>query len=332
MNRNFSQRFNSNSQSANTCSSICSVQQFYPVNGSFRYVDTDCVTMNRSKLPLIVSFRRNQSHCKAICSLDDSMRRPKYTSKHKSKLHYVQSGLVTHHSGSSMNLTGAAVGCGLCLEDKITPSHDVNKFNGDFDIIPFNISQKECIVNRQNSPIDSNSSDELYSLPLDRKSSEQSRSLCDFYNGNRYGSLKTGRRLKSSDDNKRAQRNASEIDLRRHCRDRESQSLFQAMQEKAHQLIGRHTVEQNKRTLPQVAYKSPYESPEMTASCKQLEKNLQQILADLILYPRSTDKKDRRRSFRSKSSNKRMNETQLEQRNEIMKSVSYPSLNRVINE
>ncbi|XP_055677776.1 dopamine receptor 2-like [Lutzomyia longipalpis] len=69
------------------------------------------------------------------------------------------------------------------------------------------------------------------------------------------------------------------------------QSIFHTVQEKAQQFVSRHVyIDFSGRR----SNRSPYDSPEMSNSSKQLEENLQKILEDVVLHPTKHAKPKRR--------------------------------------
>lgn len=269
-----SQRSNTNSCSANTCSSICTLS-----HPQLRYLDTELAQLKASKRPLVVSFKRIP---KEICS--------SYVSK--------------------KNLS-KPISENLSCKQTCRRSNDVRL--------------KIINTNRYGSFSSLNDKQFNRHLPQEKSrydlscSSKRGYDTCNFTNidkncdGNfpnhwtkKYKKIRQNKKENQLYHNKFPSSSSLSSDFNLHYKTScpkyiKKQSLFDCIHGQKFNHSGGFSFEQPK-TKKEIAlncsyYKSPYDSPEMTANCKLLEENLQQILEKLILYPKIVDKKNQNQSF-----------------------------------
>lgn len=270
--RDPSQRSNSNSCSANTCSSICTLS-----HTPLRYLDTELAQLKASKRPLVVSFKRIPKEIGVTYA-------PKSNSS-KTNIEEMSSKQNCRRSNDiRLNFFNTKrYGSLSSLNDKRFNQH---------------VPQKNT----------------SYGLPCHLEGGYDSKMFADIkkkYDGHspnrwikKHLKVERNRRDNQLHTNKLQSNSNLSGDFYVHCKISSSkhikkQSFFDCIHgQKSHD--ARDSFEQTK-TKKEIAYncsyyKSPYESPEMSANCKLLEENLQQILENLILYPK-IDRRNRNQSF-----------------------------------
>lgn len=251
--RNPSQRSNSNSFSANTCSSVCTIPQ-----QQLRYLETDLAYLKGTKRPLVVSFKRLPKDTRP--NTNESLLNGPMASVNFKKSNDMRLRIFDPNRRTS-----------------ITSISSVDQKS---------LTSKRLSDSPQSSPykiqIDPTHSSTLQNANLPKKQPKKilkatlKPKYCLFCYANE--------RVLSSTD--------LSTDSNFYCKQiKPNKTLLNCFQKNSPQFDYKHSDEYFRRDnshsfRPRIpsSDRSPYESPEMSANCRQLEENLQKILENLVLY------------------------------------------------
>lgn len=292
--RNPSQRSYSNSCSANTCSSICTLS-----HQPLRYLDNELAHLKASKRPLVVSFKRIPKEFNCTYSMNNNsssnvIKQQNINNEHLDNTNNKKRNDIrlkifhntNNNRSSSMN----------SLNDKRLHNNSTLLLNKTKTNLPCcskeaqyvnaNMSQNATITNgRKNSP--------------------------NLWTQKHFKIFQRNRRNTNNDQNTFSSNSSLFDDTYVQSKNSSSKTLKPSLFDCIHGLkpsdnflhyYSRRCSDQYPKTRKDMVYhckyyKSPYDSPEMSANCKLLEENLQQILENLILYPKNYSKKNHNRSF-----------------------------------
>lgn len=288
--RDPSQRSNSNSCSANTCSSICTLS-----HQPLRYLDNELAHLKASKRPLVVSFKRipKEINCTYPINNSNSIMQQNINEQSDKNVNNKKRNDIRlnifHNTNrcSSMN----------SLNEKRLYQHHISTL----------------LLNKQQQKTDLPSCskkaqyDDLLHKTLSM-TNERKKSPKLF--AQKHFKIFQRNRRSTNNDSKQFSSNSS-LSNSDYMQSKNSSpksfkpSIFDCIHgPKADNFAhcSRRCSFQYPKTRRDMVYhckyyKSPYDSPEMTANCKLLEENLQEILENLILYPKNNCKKDQNRSF-----------------------------------
>lgn len=276
--RNVSQRqsFSNNSQSVNTCSSICSTQ-FNNLNyNSIRsYMDTEILASSLHSLqrPLVVSFRR----------IPKETNSSSFTSESSSNFNHDYSDYcsIQHQQQSTRKQIDATLKRfprTTCIQNYSKACYDYTNDKESYSSVSFDDKTTENFyhLNKEtSSSIHSEQRDECMIL----ESRKRIRRLDE-----KHIKSRTKRKFESFKELKLAIRKDKSEEIGK-CHSEEN---FIHNSTNSTIYATPKTFSNEKTKVPcynTKLYKSPYQSPELSTNYKKLEDNLRLILEDLVLYP-----------------------------------------------
>lgn len=311
--RDPSQRSNSNSHSTNTCSTVCSMP-----HQQLRYLETDLVHLKTSKRPMVVSFKRipkdktkkkksnnnKYSPSKAIvgfCSGSGSVgfSNPKMqaslsmvaqlpngsgdgtlTAPQKEQFFAMSNYHSSQNAPSSYQLC-----CDGANATGVSPEYRVSDSQRSLNENDLCLYRKwlrgqspkslRSRIQPETTETISNASVQLFDPVCGGAVPLNEYNLFDSIN---YPHLYHNEQLRNN--------NISNMDFSNSLQLECGKSVFISKYDMMKRKSGPSP--QKFLSLTTSTYKSPYDSPELSASSKQLEENLQHILEGLVLYPKSS--------------------------------------------